>query len=178
MDRKEFAQTCEIIKAFFPKFQENIDSKQKKTIWYEMFEDLEFDVTSTALKKVLAESKYMPTVAEIRQAVANIKNPKNEMTGSEAWGQIRKAIQRFGSWNVQDAYQSMDPEVRKLAKRFGFKDLCVSENIMADRAHFIKLWKQQQEKKQKYDALPRSVKEDQKRIQNNIKMLSETMSID
>ncbi|MGM0409272.1 MAG: replicative helicase loader/inhibitor, partial [Bacillota bacterium] len=120
MNKKEFMIITEIIMSFFPKFEKKINNETRLKIWYEMFEDLNFKNAQLALKKVLVESKYMPTVSEIRQAVADIENPDNKITGSEAWGQVKKAISKYGRYREKEALESMDERVRSLTKRFGW----------------------------------------------------------
>ena len=39
--------------------------------------------------------------------------------------------------------KSLSPNIAKLIKSMGYRDLCMSENTMADRAHFIKIFNAQ-----------------------------------
>ena len=175
MTKQEFAGITEVIMSFFPKFKDNIDSKIKLNIWYGMLGDNDFKTTTIALKKVLSESEYMPTASKLRQAVADIENPSNSITASEAWGQFKKAMSRFGIYREKMALDAMDNRVSSLISRMGYKDLCKSKNILADRAHFIKLWNAQQQKERNHQALPADVKKyiegNKERLENLTKMI-------
>lgn len=181
MNKRQFIVITEVIMSFFPDFEKKISTDTRLKIWYEMFEDLDFNSTQAALKKVLIDSKFMPTVSEIRQAVAEIENPATSITGAEAWGQVKKAIGRYGMYNPEEAFESMDQEVARLVRRFGWKDICMSDKIGVERSNFMKLWEEQQKKDKHYAALPGSVKmqienNKAKKLQNTVKQLSEKFS--
>jgi len=183
MNKKEFIIITEVIMSFFPNFEKKISTDTRLKIWFEMFQDLNYKSTELALKKVLIDSKYMPTVSEIRQAVAEIENPDNSITGSEAWGQVIKAIGRYGIYEPKKALDSMDQRVSTLVKRFGWKDICLSEKIAVERSNFMKLWEEQQQKEVKYTALPGSVKlqienNRKKEVKEKLKKLSGNMKMD
>lgn len=173
MKANEFSNIMKLITVFFPKFQENINDDFKKQIWYEVLGDLDYTVTQIALKKLLSSCRFMPTVAEIRQAVSELNNPNTLMSGAEAWGQVTRAISKHGSYAEKEALNSMNSSVALLVKRMGWKDICMSENIMADRAHFIKLWNEQQIKDKNYGALPNEVKQFIENKKEKQKLLSE-----
>jgi hypothetical protein len=50
------------------------------------------------------------------------------------------AVRRYGSYNQVEAMNSLDPLTRKCVDSIGFMQLCMSENIMVERAHFQKIF--------------------------------------
>jgi hypothetical protein len=51
----------------------------------------------------------------------------------------------------------MDEVTRQAVKRLGYKELCMSENTMQDRANFRMVFEQIAERKQEKDMLPYSL---------------------
>lgn len=128
------------------------DGKEKALIdlWTTMLSDVDFEIAQAAVQKYMAESVYPPTVADIRARVADI-TVFREKTGIEAWGDVKDAIRKFGSYNEKKAMDSLTGVTRKVVQGIGFRTLCLSEDEMADRAHFLKV----------YDVLAKRERDDQ-----------------
>lgn len=109
------------------------------SLWTTMLEDVSFQVAQLAVQKHMSESVYPPTVADIRAKISDISAPQG-LTAMEAWGSVIKSIQQYGSYREAEAIQSLDPLVQKVVRLLGFRNLCMSENEMADRAHFTKAY--------------------------------------
>lgn len=108
-------------------------------LWTTMLSDVYFEVAQAAVQKYMAESVYPPTIADIRQRVADITVPR-EKTGIEAWGEVIDAIRRYGHYEEKKAMESLGPLTRKVVEAMGFRTLCMSTTEMADRAHFSKVY--------------------------------------
>jgi hypothetical protein len=63
-----------------------------------------------------------------------------QLTWGEAWEKALDAVRRYGSYNQQAALESLDPITRRCVENIGYRDLCMSENIMVERAHFQKIF--------------------------------------
>jgi len=107
-----------------------------------MLGDLEYLPSQAAIEQLLATGKWLPTVAEIRERVLTfaIGDPPS---GGEAWGKLLKAIGRYGR-NRQPGidFEIADPLIAKCVASFSWRELCDSENQVADRARFIELYEQ------------------------------------
>lgn len=57
--------------------------------------DLEHRHAQLAVNRLLATAKFMPTIAEIREAAVEIAHPELR-SGAEAWGDVVKAVSKFG----------------------------------------------------------------------------------
>lgn len=121
-------------------------------LWNNMLEDVPYELGEVAIKKYISESVYPPTIADIRQRVADISKPR--VTPSiEAWGNVTKVIRKYGSYNEAKALAELDDLTRKTVEYFGYRDLCISENGMADRAHFLKTYETMAERVTKENLL-------------------------
>jgi hypothetical protein len=119
-------------------------------LWTKMLGDTEYFVAEAAIEKYLSESVYPPTIADIMTRIADITVIK-EKTAIEAWEDVKTAIRKFGWYNEKGAMQSLGGTTHKVIESMGFKTLCVSEDEMADRAHFLKV----------YDTLAKRSREEQ-----------------
>ena len=59
---------------------------------------------------------------------------------SEGWEQVSKAIGHCGMYQEKAAMESFDEITREVVKRLGFQNICLSENIVADRARFAEIY--------------------------------------
>ncbi len=73
---------------------------------------------------------------------------------AEGWASVSKALREVGSWGTPTFSNSITAQV---VKAIGWKTLCASEDEMADRAHFLKM----------YDSIA-------KRTSDNMRQLPET----
>jgi hypothetical protein len=113
--------------------------------WHVALRDLDGDVAASALVRLQATSRFMPSPADLRAAADEISRGARRAP-AEAWGDVRKAIGRWGrnrppgeKWNFED------PLVRRAVDALGWVELCESENAVADRARFIEVYRDVEE---------------------------------
>ena len=105
-----------------------------------MLGDLDYPAANAAVEKLLATSKWLPTIAEIREATLALSAGEIR-PGGEAWGDVLKAIRRFGYMRTPGRdFQFEDPVILETVKAMSWQELCTSENQVADRARFIELY--------------------------------------
>lgn len=138
MEREEFKLLVKGMKAVYaqPTF---IPDQDAFNMWFALIGDLQYDVCAVAIKKYMLTNKFPPTVAEIRELAAGIVNG-DPLTWGESWERALNAVKRFGSYNKQAALDSLDSLTRKCVESIGYKELCMSENIMVERAHYQKIF--------------------------------------
>lgn len=82
----------------------------------------------------LAECKFLPTIAEIRERYHNLTRTIGGLTAGEAWGIVKDEIRRVGSWGLPTFE---NPTIAQVVKNMGWLELCTSESPEGvDRAQF------------------------------------------
>jgi len=102
--------------------------------------DLDRDKTRAAAMALVRTSKWMPTIAEIREMVVQQEHGRKR-PGAEAWGDVQKAIKAKGVYRTPGVdFFFDDPLVAKAVGALGWTSLCNSELQGPDRARFIELY--------------------------------------
>lgn len=156
MNRKEIINLLGIATANFPNLQQK-EMKPTAILWEKALSDISYDIAEKALIKVLSTSKFFPTVADIRDATAQITQPRT-LDAMEAWGLIVDAIRKYGYYRQGDAMRSLPDDVAEMVKRFTWHDLCLSENPETLRAQFRMAWETQSKRKNEMKAIPQEIR--------------------
>lgn len=152
VDRKEFGILASAIKTYYPK--ENIlPNQQAMELWYRELCDIPYEVAEAALRKWVVNNKWSPTIADIREMTSTVTQGEIPDWG-QAWDSVCRAIRTYGSYGVQQAMESFDELTYKAVQRLGFRNLCMSENVTADRANFRMIYEQLAERKRKEGNMP------------------------
>ena len=152
MTKEQTMMLLGIISELYPRF---IKAPTAMTIdiWHDMLGDLDFELAQVAVKKHTATSTFPPTVAEIRAAAVYVSGAQIPSEG-EAWSNVMSAIRRYGFYRQLDALASLDDMTRKSVKAIGWGVLCTTEDIMATRAHFFKIYASLAARAQQNSVLP------------------------
>lgn len=110
----------------------------KSTIgaYVSMLKDVPLGILQAAVDQISVESRFFPTVAEIRERVLMLQIP-DLANGMTAWGDVKKAFARYGFYRTP---KFDNPITAEAVDRMGWKELCCSENPEADRAHFARIY--------------------------------------
>lgn len=112
------------------------DAMLTAKVYASALDDLDGDEVSRAITFLIKTSERLPTVAKIRLTVLDLRHGPAR-PGGDAWGDVTREIARRG---LRGEAAFADPLVAKAVSRFGWSDLCRSENPAADRARFIELY--------------------------------------
>lgn len=156
MNKKEIINLLAIATANFPSMQEK-DMKPTAILWEKALSDIDYKTAENALLKVLSTSRFFPTLAEIREAIAQITQPR-QIDAMEAWGMISDAIRKYGFYQQKEAMESLPGDVVEMVKRFTWRELCLSENVDTLRAQFRMAWDTQSKRKKEMLALPSEIR--------------------
>lgn len=177
MNPEQFLKGIYILEEFFTGFLVS-DNEKRLEIWYKMFKDDSPEVFENACLRLASTSKFAPTVAALRECMQEITNPSAEITADDAWKEVQDCIRHCGSYNETSASNSMTPITKKIVQAMGYRNLCLSETQMADRAHFMKMFEQYKEREKRDYLLPSGVKSDSLALRDTaIKMLSNSFSM-
>ena len=116
-----------------------IGTEQALDVWYALLHDLDYQILSKVLQQYMLTNKFKPIVAELREIYAELVSPATS-DWSEGWEQVSKAIGHYGMYQEKAAMESFDEVTREVVKRLGFLNICLSENIVADRARFAEIY--------------------------------------
>lgn len=183
MDKQEFAKFAMALKTYYPK-EGLLPNPQAMELWFRQLEDIPYQLAEIALNKWVATSKWSPSIAEIRESALSVSYGDAPLW-SDGWEKVLSAIRIYGSYNEAQALASMDEITAETVRRMGFKEICHSENIVADRANFRLIFEQVAERKKKNDQLPDALtkmiasvrQEEKKKLSDNMTALLEGMSL-
>lgn len=135
-------------------------SAEKTQVYWDMLNDLPFDVAMAAGKKVIAtlENPFLPMPAVFRGMAAQITGPFIP-PAPDAYTEVLRAIRNFGSYRQKEALESLSPLVRRAVEAIGWKELCLCEEPDVIRGQFRMAY-EALEKREMIDAkTPQSLKE-------------------
>ena len=151
MTRDETKQVLLVLKTAYQNFE---IQRLTVSVWFATIGHLEFEVAEKATIRLIQTCHFVPTPADIIREAASILNPENDIDGSSAWGLAIKAIRLYGSYREKDGLQSLPSSVRQTVSNFGWRELCLSENIDVARGEFLKMYDSFRKRETKMTALP------------------------
>lgn len=140
MQQSEAGKLVAVILAAYPTQARTIDGERAALmveVWRELLDDIPYSVASTALRGLLQSTKWMPSIAEVREAVLELERGP-QRPGGDAWGDVLRAVSVFGYYR-SPAFD--DPLVEQCVHALGWRTICVSdETDPSTRARFIDLY--------------------------------------
>lgn len=92
----------------------------------------------TVVDQAVAECKFLPTVAELRERWHTLAGGLGQLTAGDAWGRVKDEIRRVGSWGTP---KFDDPITARVVRNMGWLELCTSESPEGvDRAQFERMY--------------------------------------
>lgn len=116
------------------------------SVYERILSEIPVEALEAATLQHIASSRFFPTVAELREAALELAAPSfQHLTPEEAWGVVRLAFGKFGQYRTP---KFDDPLILKAVNQLGWVELCQSDNQVADRAHFMKIYQSLLEREQ------------------------------
>lgn len=137
------AKIAELIGAMATLFPGEVNDERNRA-YVNMLKDIPIPVLTAAIDQCCAECKFLPSVAEIREKAATLTRA-DRPPALQAWKTVTDAIQHYGydrSLTALQAIAAENPIAAEATQYLGWRDLCLSENQIADRAHFSKIYDQ------------------------------------
>ena len=156
MNKKEFAIFADALRTYYPK-EQILPNQAAMRLWYDALNDIPFEVASATLQKWAVLNRWSPAISDIREGALNITGG-NITDWGEAWQAVLKSIGRYGMHRETEALNSLEPLTQDCVRRLGYKNLCLSENISADRANFRNLYETLSKREAETRKLPASLK--------------------
>lgn len=140
MTKDEFAKIAMAIRTFYPR-ENFLPNVQTMELWYNELKDLDYKTMEVAVRKWVSTHEFSPSIAKLREMCATVE--KGELPGcEEGWEEVRRSFSSYGQYHEKEALESFSPITRKVVEIIGYKELCWSENQIADRKHFMDIYKQ------------------------------------
>lgn len=92
-----------------------------------------------AVDQCIASCKFLPTIAEIRDAWHGLTHTLALPSATEGWDEVQREIRRVGYIGAPYFANAITARV---VRAMGWRELCASENTVADRAHFLRMYEQ------------------------------------
>ena len=160
MTKAEVAQLFMVIAAAYPRDTAFVAAdKQMAGVWAKMLADVPYEIAENAVTAHVANSPFPPSIAEIRQWAAKAIIGRI-MSADDAWGIVLKAIRKYGIYEQKKAKELCGPEIWKAVLQLypTWEQLCMSENGVADRAHFMRMWESRCKREAELAVLPESLR--------------------
>lgn len=108
-------------------------------VYMETLKDIDPDLLKAAVLAHIAKSPWFPSVSELRDNAAGLlEKASGEPDAFTAWGEVVNEISRVGSYGKPVfSCERITETVRGIG---GWLTLCMSENVIADRARFVEAY--------------------------------------
>lgn len=133
MKRSEAAELVMMLLGAYPHAKSTSSTSQ---IYETMLADLDVARARAAVSRLIATSRFLPTIAEIREAAVESEHGPLR-SGADAWLDVVAEIRRIG---VYGAPEFDDALTASIVRRWGWRALCDSTNDAADRARFVETY--------------------------------------
>lgn len=177
MTRQEFGVLIKALKAIYTQ-ESFMKDKYAMEIWFKMLEDMDYNVCSSAIQVYIMNNRFPPTPNDIRGIAMDITSDEEDW--GKAWELAMSAVRRYGFYQQREALESLPPLTRATVERIGFGTLCDSDNPVADRAHFQRIYQDLAKRKRVMDILPitlqnklTAIKEQQNSLESSERKLIE-----
>ena len=112
MNAKEFGFLADAIKTYFPR-DNVLPTENAMRLWYEELKDIPYQLAHLALQKYVCTNKFAPTIADIREQVAELNNQnEEELNETAAWSIAWKAICNSG-YHAEEEFAKLPPVIQR-----------------------------------------------------------------
>ena len=131
----EILRLLKILGDVYPSFQ--LSSSAIK-MYVRLLDDIPGSVLEQSALDHISRSTFFPSIAELRSAAFYIIDAIDPVPNEyEAWSEVQSEILQVGHISLP---HFDNPITTKVVEQLGWRYLCLSENPMADRSHFVKAY--------------------------------------
>ena len=121
-------------------------TQDQATVWYDFFKEEDYEIFRQAVKRIIPQKQFMPSIAELKNEIAMLKTPVLQLNAEEEWDKVLKAVRRYGSYRESEAMESLNAYTRNILRQVGYMRICMSESIQWERKEFIELFNMSQDR--------------------------------
>lgn len=125
MTKKETISLFGILIAAYPNFDKFKDDSQVEgmvNMWASLFADDDSAIVGLAVKKHIMTNKWPPSIAEIREIMADITHP-DLIPPDQAWAAVSDLLYAVGEYNHGDAHRNLPPLIAQTVDAIGWHTL-------------------------------------------------------
>ena len=139
--RDDIKSIMEYVMLAYPNFKPNLDGKPNIVdVWFDQLGDFSTDDVKIATKAYCSEDHdFAPNPGQLRGAIAKLRTADLPLAG-EAWDEVIQYIKTNGCHGETPEFSH--PAVKRAAQIIGMEVIGMSEDIMMERAHFLKVYEQ------------------------------------
>ena len=131
----EILRLLKILGDVYPSFQ--LSSSAIK-VYVRLLDDIPGSVLEQSALDHISRSTFFPSIAELRSAAFNIIDATDPVPNEyEAWSEVQLEIHHVGHISLP---HFDNPITTKVVEQLGWRNLCLSENHVADRSHFVQAY--------------------------------------
>lgn len=132
----EIVEVLAVLGAAYPGFDM---SEFTAEVYVKMLSDLEPEELTQAAYYHMMNSRFFPTIAELRQATIEIRRLNGDYPlAIEAWGMVLEEIPRVHSYGSPD----LPDLAMRVVRGLGWREICNTTDLDLMRAHFLKHYDQ------------------------------------
>jgi hypothetical protein len=173
----EASELVQIITTAFPnsdKFQTDKAIANTVVIWANFFAEDDWRIVRLALQKHIAISKWVPTVAEIREIITDITRP-DLIPSDEAWALVNRWLHNTSEYDSGDVYAIFPTLIADAIEACGGKSTLwsllrqqygYSGKAGLDKLTFVQLYEPKYQRERQNAMLPRHVYESIRQAQS------------
>lgn len=109
-------------------------------LWTQFILDLPYLPSQKGVMNFLGnrQSDFLPSIGSVRQAIIQSLPGKELLSAGEAWAEVMAKIVSVGIYGGTPTWSC--EAVKRAAMSIGWRNLCLSENMATDRAHFMRIY--------------------------------------
>lgn len=130
MTRLTFEKGMALLAKSFPNKDKDFD------VYWAFLKDLDDRSFLNAIIKIIKTNKDINTATNLVALIRDNAISSN-ITAGEAWAKVLKQVKEVGSYGNP---RFNDTIIQKSVDCIGWKNICLSENISFERAHFFKVY--------------------------------------
>lgn len=163
MTREEFVKGITFLGlAYNKEFDQN-----QTAVWFTFFQKDSFSDFRNAVVRLIAKCKFLPSIAEIRQEIAEIKAPELQKSPEEAWEDVESAVRKYGHYGADKALEGFDSITKRTLRSMGgFTSICASEEGDWTRKNFMSIYTAYQTRQRDALRVPYLAQEDRLKLED------------
>ena len=131
MTEEVFKNGLSVLATQFP--EKNFDAP----ILWDFLNDLTDKQYISAIKEIVASSQEINKATNIIAVIRSKAICRDSKTAGEAWAEVLSQVSRIGSYGCP---KFSSQAIQKSVDAIGWRQICLSETPMVERAHFLKIY--------------------------------------